>query len=86
MNRSKITWTSCVLFSMAVLFAGTPAQNKESLKDGEIPKKQESASNKIALKNWNEADNRLPNEQHRQQVKVFLSYFPVLFSIREIPT
>ncbi|MCM2534528.1 hypothetical protein NDK43_22005 [Neobacillus pocheonensis] len=56
MNRRKITLLSSLLISMATaLFACTPAQNKESVNDGQVAQKKGIANvGQTALKNWNE--------------------------------
>ena len=90
MKRLKGILLSCLLFSMASLSACTPVQNKqslnqgetvkktESIKDGEAVKKTDNTSNhqQIALKNWNEANYRLPTVQHRQKVLSLSQQFP----------
>jgi peptidoglycan/xylan/chitin deacetylase (PgdA/CDA1 family) len=58
------------LFSTATLFGCTTAPLKQSVNDAHVK------NNIPALKNWNEAEHRLPSPQHRQQVSSLSQQFP----------
>lgn len=75
MNQRKITLISCLLFCMAVLFSCTSGPLKQSLNDKQSQKKN-SKPEQVALKTWNEAEHRLPTEQHRQEVASLSQKFP----------
>jgi peptidoglycan/xylan/chitin deacetylase (PgdA/CDA1 family) len=77
MNRRKITFVFCFLFSLASLFACTPQRGKESVNNQQLVQKKENiTSEPIAHKNWNEGDFRLSKPQHRQQVIKLSQQFP----------
>lgn len=92
MNRRKlILLFFCLFLSMASLSAcskekksetqnnvNVEQKNKKGNADNVIPEqlKENATRDKIALKNWNEANYRLPSVQHRQQVQSLSQQFP----------
>lgn len=82
MNRSKITFISCILFIIAVLSACTPALKNSHQSDGQTTQNDEITPNnhavknldsttdkKMVLKNHNEVDDKLQNGHQSPEVK-----------------
>ncbi|NRD78967.1 polysaccharide deacetylase family protein [Bacillus sp. BRMEA1] len=71
-----------MILSLAALF-GCSAK-KESTSDQQVEQKKTSKNNgqgtpeRVAQKDWNEADHRLPNEQHKQQIQNLSQQFPAV--------
>lgn len=62
---------------MVALSSCTPAQKKENANNEKLAEKKESPNKGQAIqKNWNEANDRLPIAQHRQQVQILSQQFP----------
>jgi peptidoglycan/xylan/chitin deacetylase (PgdA/CDA1 family) len=59
-----------LFFSAVTLFGCTAGPLKQSVNDEQVK------NDKPALKNWNEAEHRLPSTQHRQQVNSLSQQFP----------
>lgn len=87
MYRRKITLLSCLLLILAALIACS-VQKKEMANNAQVSQKKTTNVDQVAnkndsskngtsvKKNWNEADYRLPNIQHRQQVQNLTQKFP----------
>lgn len=85
MTQYKIILPFCFLFCMASLSSCSQQPNKENINNNQVTVKKENTNNagianrnggKIAIKNWNESDYRLPQKQHQQLVQNLSQQFP----------